>query len=331
MDGKVTAIEGRTMRRSWLWSLGVLVLLAAVSYAVYAYLQPPVLSAGIVYGNGRIEATEIRIGTEISGRVAESRLVEGMPVSAGDLLVRIDDADLNLRLAQSKAERETADRALAKARAALEVARHHASTAESEVKRFRTLASSDTVSLERLDQAENAFHEAEGNVATLDAATHEAEAQLQASDKAVALFKQQVQKARITAPTAGTILVKGTEPGEVAAVGQSLAVMADLSRLELKIFVPERDLAKIKLGAPARVLTDAFPDHYAVAVVTRVDETAQFTPRDIHMPDERVQTVFGVTLAVDNPRGELKPGMPADVWIKWDETAAWPARLPVPR
>jgi HlyD family secretion protein len=319
------------MRKSWHWTLGALVLLAVASYAIYAYLQPAVLPAGIAYGNGRIEATEIRIGSEINGRVAESRLVEGMPVSTGDLLVRIDDADLNLRLEQSKAERETADRALAKARAALDVARHHVSTAEADAKRYRTLASSDTISTERLDQAENAFHEAEGNVATLDAATREAEAQLQASDKAVALLERQVQKARITAPAGGTILVKGTEPGEVVAVGESLAVMADLSRLELKIFVPEHDLAKIKLGAPARVLTDAFPDHYAAAVVTRVDETAQFTPRDIHMPDERVQTVFGVTLAIDNPRGELKPGMPADAWIKWDETMAWPQRLSVPR
>jgi HlyD family secretion protein len=323
--------EGSTMRRSWLWSFGTLVLLAAGSYALYAFLQPPVVPAALVYGNGRIEATEVRVGSEISGRVAESRLIEGMPVSTGDLLVRIDDADLNLRLAQSKAERETADRAVAKAKAALDVARHHASTAEADVKRYRVLASADTISTERLDQAENAFQEAEGNVATLDAAMREAESQLVAFDKAVALLEQQVQKARITAPAAGTILVKGTEPGEVVAVGQSLAVMADLSRLELKIFVPERDLAKIKLGAPARVLTDAFPDRYAAAMVTRVDETAQFTPRDIHMPDERVQTVFGVTLAVDNPRGELKPGMPADAWVKWDESAAWPERLPVPR
>jgi HlyD family secretion protein len=308
-----------------------LLVLALGSYALYANLQPPALAVGLVYGNGRIEATEVRVGSEISGRVAESRLVEGKPVSAGDLLVRIDDTELSLRLAQSKAERESIARALAKAKAELEVARHHAETAKADVERYRTLAATDTVSQQRLERAENAFEEAQGKVATLEAAVSEAEAQLQAADKAVAVLEDQLTKARITAPTAGTILVKAIEPGEVAAPGRSLAVMADLSRLELKLFVPESDLAKIKLGAPARVRTDAFADHFAPAVVARVDETAQFTPRDIHMPDERVQTVFGITLAVDNPDGELKPGMPADAWIKWDEATAWPDRLVIPR
>ncbi|RUW76601.1 efflux RND transporter periplasmic adaptor subunit [Mesorhizobium sp. M4B.F.Ca.ET.049.02.1.2] len=319
------------MKKSWLWSLVTLVILAAGSYALYAYLQPSALAVGLVYGNGRVEATEVRIGSEIAGRVAESRLIEGMPVSAGDLLVRIDDTELSLRLAQSKAERETVARALVKAKAELEVAHHHAGTAKADVDRYRSLAANDTVSQQRLEQAENAYREAAGQATALEAAVGEAEAQLTASDKGVAVLEDQVGRTRIAAPVVGTILVKATEPGEVVAPGQTLAVMADLSRLELKLFVPERDLAKIKLGAPARVISDAFPDRFATAAVTRVDESAQFTPRDIHMPDERVQTVFGITLAVDNPRGQLKPGMPADAWIKWDEAAIWPDRLAVPR
>lgn len=319
------------LKHTWIWSPVALVALAAGSYVLYLYLQPPALPDGLIYGNGRIEATEVRIGSEIGGRIAESRLTEGMPTSAGDLLVRIDDTDLSLRLAQSSAERETIARALARAEAELQVARHHAETTQTDVTRYRTLQANDTVSAQRLEQAENAFQEAQGNVTALEAARSEAEAQLEAADKAVALVEEEIGKARIIAPIAGTILVKATEPGEVVAAGQSLAVMADLSRLELKLFVPEGELAKVKLGAEARVATDAFPDHFASASVARIDETAQFTPRDIHMPEDRVQTVFGVTLAVENPQNELKPGMPADAWIKWDESAVWPDRLPVPR
>lgn len=319
------------MKKSWLWSVVALVILATGSYALYAYLQPPPLASGIIYGNGRIEATEVRIGSEINGRVAQSRLVEGMLVAAGEVLVRIDDTALGLRLEQSKAERETMARALARTKAELEVARHHAQTAKAEVERYRTLATTDTVSKQRLEAAENAFEEAQGRAAAMEAAVSEAMARLSAADKAVAVLEDQAAKAQITAPIGGTILVKATEAGEVIAPGQSLAVMADLSRLELKLYVSEGQLAKIKLGSPARVVTDAFPNHAVAAAVTRVDETAQFTPRDIHMPDERVQTVFGVTLTVDNPNGELKPGMPADAWIKWDEAESWPDRLVVPR
>ena len=63
--------------------------------------------------------------------------------------------------------------------------------------------------------------------------------------------------------------------------------------------------------------------------MARVDSQAQFTPRDIHMPDERVRLVFGVTLALENEDGRLKPGMPADAWIRIDDVA-WPERLPIP-
>ena len=48
------------------------------------------------------------------------------------------------------------------------------------------------------------------------------------------------------------------------------------------------------------------------------------------MPDERVRLVFGVTLAIDNPDGVLKPGMPTDAWILWQPDAGWPERLFVP-
>lgn len=41
--------------------------------------------------------------------------------------------------------------------------------------------------------------------------------------------------------------------------------------------------------------------------------------------------VFGVKLALANPARQLKPGMPADPWIRWNEDTSWPERLLVPR
>lgn len=50
---------------------------------------------------------------------------------------------------------------------------------------------------------------------------------------------------------------------------------------------------------------------------------AEFTPRDIHMKDERVKLVFAIKLAIDNPEGLLKPGMPVDARIRWNPLALW--------
>jgi HlyD family secretion protein len=51
------------------------------------------LPDGLLYGNGHIEGTEIRVSSEVTGRIIKSRLVEAKTVAAGDLLVRIDDTD----------------------------------------------------------------------------------------------------------------------------------------------------------------------------------------------------------------------------------------------
>ena len=95
--------------------------------------------------------------------------------------------------------------------------------------------------------------------------------------------------------------------------------------------MPESEIGKIKLNDPARVRVDAFPQRTFEARVARVDPRAQFTPKDVHMPDERARLVFGVVLAVDNPEAYLKPGMPADAWVRWKPEASWPDKLTVPR
>ena len=119
------------------------------------------------------------------------------------------------------------------------------------------------------------------------------------------------------------------ETGEVVDTGQPLATMVNLQQLELKVYVPGDILNRISLGDPARIRVDGLPGDFS-AKVGRIDDFAQFTPRDVHMPDERVRMVYGVTLVLDNPADALKPGMPADAWIRWDPDAEWPAPLSVP-
>ena len=60
-------------------------MLAAGSYALYRHLEPAPLPSGILYGNGPVEGTEVRVAAEVGGQVRESMLVEGQPVAAGEL------------------------------------------------------------------------------------------------------------------------------------------------------------------------------------------------------------------------------------------------------
>ena len=319
------------MKRAWIATPLSLLLLAAGSYVLYLYLQPPALPAGLLYGNGHVEGTEVRVAAEVTGRILESWLVEGKSVAAGDRLVRIDDTDLTIQLKQGEAEKADLEQLLASQQQQLEPLRHHLSTAQSDLVRYRSLTQAGAASRQRVDEAENAFEEAQRQVTALEGQVSTTRALVEAVNQRIELAQSQLGKTEIKAPISGVVLVKAIEVGEFATPGKPVVVLVDLQSLELKVFIPEADIGKIKLGAAARIKTSAFPDRFYEARVSRVDQQAQFTPRDIHMPEERVRMVFGVTLALPNPSGELKPGMPADAWIRWNAAFAWPDKLLVPR
>ena len=318
------------LKRTWLWTPILLVALAAGSYAAYRWLAPPTLPEGLLYGGGRIEGTEVTVSSEVAARVLESRLIESAAVRLGEVLVRLDAKDIEAQRDRARAERDAARRERERLARDLATAEHHLATARRDDQRYEALVREGTIPVQRREQAANILAEAEGRVAALNAALTQADASIEALDKTVQLAESQLAKTVITAPLSGTVLTKSIEVGELAMPGRPIATLVDLARVELKIYIPEQQIGKLRLGSEARARTDAFPDRYMAARVSRIDSQAQFTPRDIHMPDERVRLVFGVTLTLDNREGRLKPGMPADAWVRWDAATAWPPELIVP-
>lgn len=319
------------MRRNWIWTAVLLAGLAAGSYGLYLYLLPAPLPGQLVYGSGHVEGTEIAVPAEVAGLIVENRMVEGERVGEGDLLVRLDEADFRLQRQRAAAEVEALRAERERAASETGVWRHHLATAERDLERYRTLRERNTIPPQRLEQAENVFEEAKGRLASLEAEISALDRRIEAALEEQKLVERRIAKTSIEAPIDGTVLVKAREEGEFVQTGQTVAVLVDLSRVELKVFIPEKDIGKVGLGDPARLRVDAFPNRLFEATIARVDQRAQFTPRDIHLPEERVRMVFGVTLAVDNPDGVLKPGMPADAWILWQQDAGWPEWLFVPR
>jgi len=149
------------------------------------------------------------------------------------------------------------------------------------------------------------------------------EAQVQAAQAHLSEVEAVLADARLTAPGSGTVINKLAEEGELIAPGRPIATLVDLDDLYVRVFVPERDIGKLQLGSSARIFADAFPGRYFPGRVSEIAQEAEFTPKEVHMKDERVKLVFGVKVRIDNPQGYLKPGMPADVKIKWRDDASW--------
>lgn len=319
------------MSRRWLWSLLALLVVAAGSYGWFTFSRSPQLPVGIAYGNGHIEATEVRLSAEAAGRVLQHELAEGVRVAAGQIVATLDPSTSREELRVIQGELA----ALLQSRSAFEsqirLWEHHIETARRRLERTRSLLASNLASTREEDAAEDALKEAEAQLESLAAERRVLQGRIDSARARVRLAEDRLEKTEVEAPLDGTVLIRAVETGELVQMGQTLALVADLERLQLEIYLPGDVLGKIALGDPARVRVDAFPDRYFPAHIKRIDDFAQFTPRDIHVPAERTRLVYGVTLAIDDAQEHLKPGMPADAWVRWDEALAWPATLIVPR
>ncbi|MFH1238979.1 MAG: efflux RND transporter periplasmic adaptor subunit [bacterium] len=131
---------------------------------------------------------------------------------------------------------------------------------------------------------------------------------------------EQAQKVKdnfiIVSPMSGTVILQELFPGEVVTPGSPIITLADLNNLWVKIYIPEANIGKVKLGAQAEVVVDSFPNYVFPGEVIHISSKAEFIPKNIQTKEERVTQVFAVKVAVKNIEDKLKIGLPADVYIK---------------
>lgn len=120
------------------------------------------------------------------------------------------------------------------------------------------------------------------------------------------------------APLDGIILSRPVEPGEVVAAGTPVLVIGRTIRPWLRGYITESQLGRVKLGQKAQLSTDSYPNKTYPGTVTYISPEAEFTPKQIQTPEERVKLVYRIKIEVDNPSGELKNSMPVDALIQVD-------------
>ena len=238
-----------------------------------------------------------------------------------------------------------ADAAVSSAKAHLEHSKAVLINSRAEYERSAGLVKEEVISKSAFDSATMNFQTSQADVVASEKDLAQAEANLavaQASKDTVSLKQQQLRvlqesrraavaqmavaqanlaERKIVSPTDGTILSRPVEIGDVVTPGSPIFVMVDMSRLYLKVYVPEPEIPKLKLGDEADIAVDAFPGRTFPARITQIYEQAEFTPKDVETKEERVKLVFGVELTFVKPEGLLKPGMPADCTIHWKGTA----------
>lgn len=294
---------------------------------------------GVIQATGTIEVTKVDISSKVSGRVEHLRVNESDLVKRGQVLVILDQADIRADLVQNEvivAKADTAakdlaagarEQEIADARAALDKARSDRERAVKDLQRYTQLYERGALPAIDLDRAKNAVDAAESQQkrATVQLSLLQegvrplqikvAQEEAQRARAAVKMVKTRVEDRTIRAPLDGTILSKFVEEGETVGAGSPLLTAADLGHPWIRVYVPEEEIGRVKLGQNARVYVDSMPGRAFPGKVVQINDEAEFTPKNIQTRKERVNLVFGVKIALENPEGTLKPGMPADAEI----------------
>lgn len=140
-----------------------------------------------------------------------------------------------------------------------------------------------------------------------------------ASEQTAEQAKLAMDDQQVVAPVDGIVLTKVRELGEVVAAGGTVAVIGEMSKPWVRIYVPEGWIARVHVGQKATLKFDGLEKSYEGHVVF-VAPRAEFTPRNVQSADERVTQAFAVKVAPDAPDTSLKPGIAADVTLDLTET-----------
>lgn len=155
-----------------------------------------------------------------------------------------------------------------------------------------------------------------GRIRVTEREVDAARARVDEARAALALAEVRLGYTRLYAPFEGTITVRSVEPGEVIIPSREVLSLTDLSTVDLEIFVNETEIGEVKPGQDVEVKVDTFPDKVYRGRVSFIASEAEFTPKFIQTQKERVKLVYLVKVSIPNPERELKPGMPADAWLR---------------
>lgn len=265
--------------------------------------------------SGSLEATETDIASVYAGRILEVRSPLGARVHRGDTLIVLDTELLRLQRTQTEANRRSLQAQRNVAGDALRQAERNLELADTTLHRIRALTEQGSATSQQLDEAQTrrdiAFSQVSASRHQLDALSAE-DAKLEA---ALAVYDRQLRDGCVVSPSDGTVILRNAEPGEFAAPGAVLLRLADLARLELRIFLDEQDLDRVKIGQDIPVLVDALKNESLTGKVIWVSSEAEFTPKNAQTRQARTQLVYAVKIGIANPDGRLHIGMPAEVQL----------------
>ncbi|QFR49090.1 HlyD family efflux transporter periplasmic adaptor subunit [Sulfurimonas lithotrophica] len=314
--------------------LGVLIVGGFIVYYMMENLNSNQLPDAFVFGNGRLEMTEVDIATKYPGRVKEVLVQEGDMVSKGQLMAKLDTKELEAKLKQTKAMVEQAVQQKEYAKAIVAQRKSELLLAKKNLERSKSLYINKNISLVQLQQDETKLISSNAALEAAKAQVVSADASIEAAKAQVETIKVNIEESNLFAPIEGRVLYKLVEPGEIVGSGTKLYTLLDLSDTYMTIFLPTADAGRVAINTQARIVVDAMPNMPIPAFVSFVSPEAQFTPKEIETEKERAKLMFRIKVKVDFKMfnggfKNAKSGLPGISYVRLDDSTPWPNYLQV--
>jgi len=306
------------MKKKLLIGGGILLLIAIVAGSmmgdgkkakeVYTEKVEKKTVSQTVMASGEIQPlNQVNIQANVVARIIKLFFKEGDWVKKGQHLVDLEKDQYLLQRDQMQSTLEATRASLVMAEASLVETR-------AKYERVKNLVAEKLLQEEQLESAEAAYKSA---VARVDSA----EEDIKRTRKMLDETEDRLAKTTIVSPMDGKVVQLAMKEGEVVVSGMNIpgsvvAVVADLAEILAQVDVVESEIAKVKLGMPARIEVDALPGTIFRGVVIEIAESA-FKQLDV--------SYFKVKIRLTEPGEALKPGMTAKAKIVIEEKTAVPA------
>lgn len=304
---------------------------------------------------GFVEGEERMLRSEVTGRVLEVRFVEGDAVPPGAVIARLDDADVQSRLAAKERElavvdadirtadervslvRGTWGRELAAAEADVRQAEATAVVAERTLAREAELVRSGASTAQLLDEARARREQATSareRARQMLARTREEERQIAVAEaeratlgERRALVEAQLAELRVTAakyavraPDVPTVVeTQHLWPGELAQPGSPVLAVLDPTDKYVQVYVPVADVGAFRVGRRVEIELDSAPGRRTPGEVSFVADQASFTPEKIETRDDRMAQVYRAKVRILEDVERFQPGTEGNVYLVADD------------
>ena len=267
------------------------------------------------YGN--FEATETIVSSESSGKLNEFNVEEGQIIEAGEVVGYIDTSQLHLKKLQLIQQKNTVRSRFSNTSAQVSVLNEQKQVALREKQRIENMLKDNAATGKQLDDINGNIDVINKQINSIQVQNSTTTEELKGLDVQISQVEDQLTKSEIENPAKGTVILKFAEKGEIVNFGKPLYKIADITTMELRVYVSGAQLPEIKLGQKVKVLIDNGKKDFKTleGEISWISSQAEFTPKIIQTKEERVNLVYAVKVRVSND-GTLKIGMPGEVMFK---------------